>query len=124
MATLGSVTFQFARGSYQGFAYEDTAKVIPLLGGDPSFPANNEVVQSSALGSRVARFDAVVTSSADRDALEAMLMSQQTFNADDGDGDHAVNVMLAMPRIPIFVGTTPLAWLVSLELREYASESI
>ena len=124
MATLGGVTFQMARGIYQGFAYEDTAKVIPLLGGDPSFPANNEVIQSNALGSRVARFEAVVTSSADRDALEAMLFSQQVFDAGDGDGDHAVTVMQALVRIPLFVGVAPLAWIVSLELREYAAESV
>jgi hypothetical protein len=123
MASLGGVTFRIARGSYSGFAYEDTAKVIPLLGGDPLLPSNNEVIQSNALGSRVARLDAVVTSAADRDTLESMLFSQAVFDAGDGDGEHPVTVMAAPVRIPIFVGTVPEAWLVSLELREYASES-
>lgn len=117
MASLGSVDFNIGKGSYAGFGFEQAAAVIALLGRDPALPRNNEVVQSSALGSRSASLDAVVLNTSDREALEDLLFTQTTF--DDGDEIRSVIVMQATARIPIYVGTTPDAWIVALVLREY-----
>jgi hypothetical protein len=121
MAQLGDVTFNIAKGSYAGFGLDQAANVIPLLGGDPSLPRNNEVVQTSAMGARSASLDAVVLSSSDRDDLEDLLFTQTVFY--DGDADHDVIVMQAKVRIPIYVGTSPDAWIVELVLREYNAVS-
>jgi hypothetical protein len=122
MARLGDIEVRTARGSYAGFAYDDEANVIKLLGGDPALPDRNEVIQSNALGARSASFDVVVTSEEDRDSIEALLFSQTTWEsaelASSAPMVRDVVVTKARVRIPIYTGAEPQAWVIELGLRE------
>jgi hypothetical protein len=111
-----TITYKPVKDGYSGYAYEDAANPQRLLGKDPALADKNEVVQSSAIGSRSATLDCYADTTAERDALVGLLFKKVTHN-DGIEADRTVIVVAAKPRMWIWSGGVP-GWIVSLMLRE------
>lgn len=117
-ATIGAVSGLVLRRGYTGFGYEDAAAVIKLLGKDPAAADKNEVVQSSGLGARSVTFEIEIDSSGNLATLQGLLMTATTFDPGDGSGSRNVTMISFKPRIFIWAGASPSAWLAEVTLRE------
>lgn len=108
--------YKGVQGGYTGYAYEEQAAVVKLLGKDPALLDKNEVVQASAKGSRVATLEVYVDTTVDRDNLVGLLFKKVTHN-DGIEGDRTVIVTAAKPRMWLWSGGVP-RWIVALTMRE------
>ncbi len=109
-------TYKALAGSYTGYAYEDTATAVKLLGKDPALADKNEVVQSSGKGSRSCSIEVFADTVAVRDQFVALLFKKCIHN-DGIEADRNVIVMSAKPRMWLWSGGVPI-WLVAIEMRE------
>lgn len=101
---------------YSGYAYEDQATAVKLLGKDPALADKNEVVQSSGKGARAATLEVYADTVAARDNFVGLLFKKCIHN-DGIEGDRNVIVTSVRPRMWLWSGGVP-RWIVALSMRE------